>query len=168
MIFWINALIASLIVIADSLEEIVALAGRLSFRSARWPLLIAILAGGTLLQAVWPRDINHRASVAGIGVFFLFVCGMVEAFTVSSVNDALGYDLYQMRWSAVYFGGALILFSMFGFEKESRLQYAERMMTQGRFSNATSAVEALLQDEPDNLGAVQLQKELREMIRLAP
>lgn len=161
-----NAHLAVGITIIDSVIEIVGSLGQFSARGVRGPVMIIILTMFAWFVTVLPRDINQRGVAAAIGVFFLIVCGVVGSVTVTAVNRFHGYDFFAVRWSAVYLGGALIVFSIWGYGKESPLQYAERMMSRGRFGKAVSAVEKILEKDPDDLRALQIKSEIREMLKM--
>ena len=161
-----NAHLAVGITMIDSVIEIVGSLGEFSARGVRGPGMIIILTLFAWFGTVLPRDINQRGAAAAIGVFFLIVCGVVGSLTVTAVNRFHGHDFFSVRWSAVYLGGALVVFSIWGYGKETRLQYAERMMSRGRFGKAVSAVERILEKDPDDLRALQIQSEIREMLKM--
>lgn len=166
MLFWINAHAAVALTLADCLIEIVALVGDGSVRQIRGPLMIMVLAGLTWFYTVLPRDINDRAVAAFFGLLFVILCGLVGYAVAAATNSVLGYEFFQVRWGPVYLGVSLILFSIWGYGSETPVEYAERMMARGDFGRAAEAVERELEKNPDNLQALQIQRELREMLSL--
>lgn len=166
LLFWINAHFAAAVTLADCGLEIAALASEGAARQMRGPVVIIGLAAMAWFHIVLPRDINLRGAAAACGLFFVIVCGLVSYVAVTATNSMLGYEFFQVRWGPVYFGVSLILFAILGFGRETPVEYAERMMTQGEFGLAAEAIERELEKNPDNLRALQIQKELREMLSL--
>ncbi len=165
LVLWMNAHVAVAATLVDCIVEAIAIVNSGQVRLLRGPLAVMVLAGMAWLHCVQPRDINNRESAAGFGCFFVVVCGVIGFLTVSSLNSFTGYDFFQVRWGAVYLGVSLILFSIWGYGRETPLEHAERMMANGRFGKATSIVERILESDPDNLPALKMQKELREMLK---
>lgn len=161
-----NAHIAVLLTLGDCATEFIGLVGDLSFRAARGPVLIVILSLVLWYQTVLSRDINQRGTAAAGGMFFIIVCGVIGAATANAVNRVTGHDFFEVRWGAVYLGISLVLFSIWGYGRETRVEYAERMMSRGKFTSATEAVERILEKDPDNLQALKIQQELRQMMKL--
>lgn len=167
LLFWINAHVAVVLTVVDCLIEIVALAGDGSVRQIRGPLVILALTGGIWFYTVLPRDINDRAVAAFFGLLLVTICGLIGYVVVAATNSALGYEFFQVRWGPVYLGLSLILFSIWGYGSETLVEYAERMMANGDFGSAVEAIERELEKNPDNLRALQIRKELRDMLSLA-
>ena len=59
----------------------------------------------------------------------------------------------------------MIIFSGWGYRYETRQGDAERMFASGRYFQAMSAVKRILKDDPDNMAAVKLQRELKDVAR---
>lgn len=161
-----NAHIATLLTIGDCATEFFGLIGEMSFRAARGPVVIVVITLILWYQTVLSRDINQRGTAAAGGLFFIIVCGVVGAATANAVNQVVGHDFFEVRWGAVYLGISLVLYSIWGYGRETPIEYAERMMSRGKFSSATEAVERILEKDPDNLQALKIQQELRQMLKL--
>ena len=53
-----------------------------------------------------------------------------------------------------------------GFGPETPVQYAERLLANGRFHDALIVVQKELEDDPDNIAAIKLEKTLRDLVRI--
>jgi len=109
---------------------------------------------------------SQRATAAAGGMFFIIVCGVIGAVTVNAVNRVTGHDFFEVRWGAVYLGISLVLFSIWGYGRETPVEYAERMMSRGKFASATATIERVLEKDPDDLQALKIQQELRQMMTM--
>jgi len=161
-----NAHVATLLTIGDCATEFFGLVGEMSFRAARGPVVIVVITLILWYQTVLSRDINQRATAAAGGMFFIIVCGVIGAVTVNAVNRVTGHDFFEVRWGAVYLGISLVLFSIWGYGRETPVEYAERMMSRGKFASATATIERVLEKDPDDLQALKIQQELRQMMTM--
>jgi hypothetical protein len=65
----------------------------------------------------------------------------------------------------VYYGASLLVFAAWGYGPETTLQRAERLTSEGRYSEALTAANQALQEDPDDRDALELQRAIRDMMR---
>ena len=178
LIVWINAHIAVAWCVVDNAIDFVWLVthfnevlqqaglGRFAVRRMGRPLLIIITAGMIWFQSVLPRDIRTRPAAFLFGGGYLVLFGGV-AFLIGLIASSV-YErpVYAIQWSVVYLGFSLLLFAVWGFGPEAPMQYAERLMTNGRFHEAPVVVQKELEKDEDNIPAIKLEKTLRDMMRM--
>jgi hypothetical protein len=177
VLIWINAHIAVAVCIVDNAIDFVWLLahwnevyqqsglGRIAVRQLGRPLFVIFTAGLIWFQGVLFRDIMARGAVVVFGGAYLLLFGAV-AFVVGMLARSI-YDrpVYAIQWSVIYLGASLLAYAAWGYAPETSLQRAERLTSQGRYSEALTAVEKAMQEDPDDREALELHRSLREMIR---
>jgi hypothetical protein len=177
VLIWINAHIAVAVCIVDNAIDFVWLLahwnevyqqsglGRIAVRQLGRPLFVIFTAGLIWFQGVLFRDIMARGAVVVFGGAYLLLFGAV-AFVVGMLAKSI-YDrpIYAIQWSVIYLGASLLAYAAWGYAPETSLQRAERLTSQGRYSEALTAVEKAMREDPDDREALELHRSLREMIR---
>lgn len=176
-IVWVNANIAVAVCVIDSAIDFLWLlthfgevyeqvgVGRIVVRQLGRPLLVIITALIVWYEGVLWRDISVRGAVIVFGAAYLLLFGVV-AFIIGMLAQSI-YErpVYAIQWSVIYLGVSLLIFAFLGYGPETRLQRAERLTSEGRYSDALTAVQQSLQEDPDDRDAVDLERTLRDMIR---
>jgi hypothetical protein len=174
---WINAHIAVGVCLVDNAIDFLWLLthwnevyqqaglGRFAVRQLGRPLLVIITAGIIWFHGVLFRDIMARGTVVVFGCGYLFLFGLV-AFAIGAMAEGL-YErpIYAIQWSVIYLGASLLAYAAWGYGPETTLQRAERLTSQGRISEAFTAVEQAMREDPDDQDALELYRSLREMLR---
>lgn len=177
VLIWINANLAAAACILDSIfdfiwmlahwDEVRAAApiGRVAIRQLGRPLIVIVTAAIIWWQGVLFRDRSARHAVMLFGGGYLLLFGLV-AFIVGLVaNSIYERPIYAVQWSVVYYGASLLAFAMWGYGPETTLQRAERLTSEGRYSDALTAANQALQEDPDDRDALELQRAIRDMMR---
>jgi hypothetical protein len=177
LLIWLNANVAAAACILDGVfdfiwmllhwDEVRAAApmGRIAIRQLGRPLIVIITAAIIWWQGVLFRDRSARYAVMVFGGGYLLLFGIV-AFIVGLVaNSIYERPIYAVQWSVVYYGASLLLFAMWGYGPETTLQRAERLTSEGRYSDALTAANQALQEDPDDRDALELQRAIRDMMR---
>ena len=177
VLVWINANIAVAVCVLDSAFDLLwmlmhfnevydrAIIGRFAVRQIGRPVLVIITALIVWWQGVLWREISLRGAVVVFGGAYLFLFGAV-AFVIGVMAQSI-YErpIYAIQWSVIYLGVSLLLFAFLGYGPETTLQRAERLTSEGRYSDALTVVQKALQEDPDDRDAVDLERSLRDMIR---
>lgn len=177
VLVWINAHIAVGVCIVDNAIDFLwilthwnevyqqAGLGRFAVRQLGRPLLVIVTAGIIWFNGVLFRDIMARGAVVVFGCGYLLLFGVV-AFIVGAMAESL-YErpIYAIQWSVIYLGASLLAYAAWGYAPETTLQRAERLTSQGRISEALTAVERAMREDPDDPDALELYRSLREMLR---
>lgn len=178
-LIWINANVAAAVCIIDSIidffwllahwEEVrrAAPTGRAAVRQLGRPLLVIITAAIIWWQGVLFRDRSARMSVLVFGGGYLLLFGLVALVIGLIVSSVYDRPVDAVQWSVVYFGASLLAFAAWGYGPESTLQRAERLTSEGRYSEALTAANLALQEDPDDRDALELQRAIRDMMRYA-
>ena len=164
LLLWINAVISVLVLFGHGLFIAGELLVEGDLRETTGPFMVVAICGFAFFMAVWPRERDQQMIAVGIGLFIFFICGVVGVAAANSDEQFSG-GLFAVRYTALYTGAAMIIFSGWGYGYETRQGYAERMFASGKYSQAMSTVERILKDDPDNMAAVKLQRELKEVAR---
>jgi hypothetical protein len=129
------------------------------------PLIVIITAAIIWWQGVLFRERSARYAVMLFGGGYLLLFGPM-AFIVGLVaNTMYERPIYAVQWSVVYYGLSLLAFAMWGYGPETTLQRAERLTSEGNYSDALTAANQALQEDPDDRDALELQRAIRDMMR---
>ena len=179
VLIWINAHIAVAVCIVDNAIDFVWLLahwnevyqqsglGRIAVRQLGRPLFVIFTAGLIWFQGVLFRDIMARGAVVLFGGAYLLLFGAVALVVGMLAKSIYDRPIYAIQWSVIYLGASLLAYAAWGYAPETSLQRAERLTSQGRYSEALTAVEKAMQEDPDDREALELHRSLREMIRYA-
>lgn len=179
LVVWFNANAAVAICIVDSLFDLgwmlthfgelyqqVGL-GRLAVRQLARPLIVILTAGAIWFQAVLPRDIGMRGAVGVFGAGYLLLFGAVAYLVGWLAQSIYERPVYAIQWSVIYLGVSLLAFVIWGYAPETPLERAERLTASGSYSDALTAVNEVLEQDPTNEEALELERSLRDMIRFS-
>jgi hypothetical protein len=129
------------------------------------PLIVIVTAAIIWWQGVLFRERSARYAVMLFGGGYLLLFGLV-AFIIGLVaNSIYERPIYAVQWSVVYYGVSLLAFAMWGYGPETTLQRAERLTSEGNYSDALTAANLALQEDPDDRDALELQRAIRDMMR---
>ncbi len=178
VLVWLNANVAAAVCIIDSIIDFVWLLahweevrraaplGRTAVRQLGRPVLVVVTAAIIWWQGVLFRDRSDRNSVIVFGGGYLLLFGLV-AFVIGLIaNSVYERPIYAVQWSVVYYGASLLAFAAWGYGPETTLQRAERLTSEGRYSDALTAANLALQEDPDDRDALELQRAIRDMMRV--
>lgn len=174
---WVNAHLAVAAAVLDSAWDLFwmlthwsefrdqMVIGRFATRQIGRVAIVIISALYIWWEAVLPRDIGERRAVTVLGGAYLLLFGAF-AFVVGLIAQSV-YErpIYAVQWSVVYLGASLLAFAKWGYAPETTLQRAERLTSEGRYSEALTEVTLALQRDPGNQDAYDLQRALRDMMR---
>ena len=139
--------------------------GRFAVRQVGRPLFVIVTALIVWFQGVLSRDRFMSRSVMVFGVAYLFFFGLIAFIIGATAESIYERPIYAIQWSVIYMGVSLLAFSLWGYGPETTLQRAERLTSEGRYSEALTAVAAALREDPDDRDAYELERSLRDMLR---
>ena len=176
-LLWLNAHVAAVVCIVDSALDFAwmlrhwdevrraAPIGRVAIRQLGRPLIIIISAAIVWWEGILPRDRQARGTVLIFGGGYLLLFGMIALIIGFIASTIYERPIDAVQWSAVYFGLSLLAFGLWGYGPETTLQRAERLTSAGRYSEALTAANLALQEDPDDREALELQRAIRDMLR---
>lgn len=140
-----------------------------SGRVGRALILKPFLVIGSALYVWWetvlPRDIGSRHLASLLGGAYIFLFGVVGGAIVLMASSMYDRPLYAINWGVIYLGCSLLAFVRWGYPPETPLQLAERLTSEGRYSDALTIVNIALQKDPDDQEAYELYRALRDLMR---
>lgn len=176
-VVWVNAILAVAVCVVDSGIEFLWMIAhwgeiyeqtgvlRLAIGQLGRPLFLIITALIVWFQAVFPRDIFMRGAVILFGGGYLFLFGVIAMLVALLAEGLYERPIYAIQWSVIYLGISLLLFAAWGYGPETTLQRAERLTSMGRYSDALTAVNEALDEDPNDEDALELERTLRDLIR---
>lgn len=173
MLAWLNAHIAAGVLVVDlSIDAVAvvnnwdqAVVGRFAVRALGRLVMTVIFTLAVWYTLVLPRDIGQRPAVFATGGLYLLLFCIVALAMRTLVSSVTDQPLWDLRWSAIWFGGALLLYGAIGYPHESARQRAERLMANGDFNGALTAIEQAMKEEPGDDELYEMKTSIREMLR---
>ena len=173
MLAWLNAHVAAGVLVVDlSIDAVAvvnnwdqAVVGRFAVRALGRLVMTVIFTLAVWYTLVLPRDIGQRPAVFATGGLYLLVFSVIALAMRALVSSVTDQPLWDLRWSAIWFGGALLLYGAIGYPHESARQRAERLMANGDFNGALTAIEKAMEEEPGDDELYEMKTSIREMLR---